>query len=107
MSAQTLRDVLPAATLLGLCARVVSPLEVSQFAFELAMAAQSCGSEQTRFDGVKHGAPRLRLVLAIGEPAPRRNLLNVCEGLTQTLVAVPQLEFAQARRVDDQAARWQ
>ena len=78
-------------------------LEVAELADELRIAIQAFGGEGTVADGGQDGAAGLGLVGAVGEAARGGQVLDLGEGRGDPLGAVPQLQLAQAGRVQDQA----
>src|SRR5690606_15028143 len=74
---------------------------------QLAVAGQPAFGDGPLCDGLAHRAARLGLVRAIGEPAGRRQLLDVAEGALDALRRRPQSDTAQAGGVDERAAAGQ
>src|SRR5262245_17065901 len=83
---------------------VLAEMELPQLALELAVALQAPGRQLAALRRGFDGAAGLALVPAIGEAAALGERLDVGEGGLDALVSLPELDLAQARRVDDQAA---
>ena len=64
-------------------------------------SSRSASSRPT-VDGGSNGAPRFRIVSAIGEPALRGQRRHVVERRGDRRLVAPGLQFAHARRVDEQ-----
>src|SRR5438445_2016385 len=97
-------DLLPLTTLFGAHARVAPSRHRAQLSLELAVALQARGVQLTPVDRGIDRAAGLAAMLAIVEAALTRNLLDIFEQVLESLVALPQLRFAQPRRVDDHPA---
>jgi len=74
------------------------------FPFELVIVGEALGVEVADFGGGADGAAGLGLVAAVAEFALRGELVDVGEGAFQALRGVPELKFAHAGRVDEDAA---
>src|ERR1700746_2243264 len=88
------------------CFWVDLALEKFQFALNFPPVFEPPQIERTCLDGRLHRAPRLCSVGAIGEPAARRKRLDFRKSLGDAFVCVPELQFAQPRRVHEQRAAW-
>src|SRR3712207_116850 len=89
-------DPHPLLAPLGLQAGVGPGREVRRLALHLAVAVDPTLGQLSVLDREAHRAAGLRLVAAVGEPAADRELLQVGERAQEPLVAVPQLDRAQA-----------
>src|SRR5262245_53773295 len=78
---------------------ILLQLEVLELPGELAPALQAAGIDRS-----PDGAPGLRAVRAVVEPAPSGELLDVPEGVRDPGVRVPEPQLAHARRVEHEAA---
>src|SRR6476660_4403561 len=75
-------------------------------ALQLVEALETVSGERAVLNGCLHRAPRLALVLAVGEVAVRRELRDVVERLADPGVGRPELKLAHAWCVDQQGAAW-
>ena len=73
-----------------------------QLPLELAPAAQTVEGERAVVHRTQHGASRFTCVCAVAEAALRREDLDVLERGAD--VAVPELQFTEAGRVDHERA---
>src|SRR6188508_2250909 len=100
-----LRELPPLLALERLRPAVAPALQPGELALELAVALQALGGERSRADGSAHRASRLGLVGAVVEAAGRCQRGYVLERLSDSTVRLaPELELAQSRRVDHEAA---
>src|SRR5436305_5989606 len=101
-----LRLVEHLVTLLLLQARhlVLPNVELPQLALELAEALQTLRRQRTAHGRGLDGAAGLPLMLAVAEAALLPQLFDLREGRFNTLIPFPELDLAQTRRVDEQAA---
>src|SRR2546428_13566060 len=79
-------------------------LEMLELALKAAEAREARRIEGAGLHRSAHRASRLDRVPAIAEAALRRELVDLRECAAKSVVGVPQLDLAQAWRVDDQAA---
>ena len=75
--------------------------EMIDFTFEFLEAVQAIRGELARADIFQNGTVGLAFMLAIGEAAARSQLGNFGKSVEQSFVTFPQLNFAQAGRIDD------
>src|SRR5262245_47248647 len=88
--------------LLGLGGFVLFAFEKGQLTLKLRMAREASVFEGSFRDRGFHGAARFGLVLAVPEPAGRREARDVAKGLLEprVLATLPELDLAESRRVD-------
>jgi len=85
---------------------MVAPnLERALLPLELDVTLPSVRGERTVAQCRADGAARLGPVRAVGEPAAKRDLLDIAECLVE--VRIPELQLADARRVEHDSARRQ
>jgi hypothetical protein len=84
--------------------RVEAPLEPAQLALELAPAVEALAWQSSTSQRLADRATGLALVRAIAEAAGQGERCNVLEGLLETLGDVPELELAEARRIEHEPA---
>ena len=75
-----------------------------QLALELDVTFEAVDRQAARLDRFAHCAARLLLMGTVREAAVTAELLDVVEGPTVALIGAPELDFTQARAVDDQGA---
>src|SRR5262245_12333469 len=92
--------------MLRLCEFVLFALEKVQLALKLLVAREASGFERSFRHRGFHGAARFGLVPAVLEPAGSGEARNVVESLLElhVLVTIPELDFAESRRVDKMRA---
>ena len=73
------------------------------FPSQPAEAVEAGGAQASRLGRAPHRAPRLAVVSAVPEPAPRGQRPDVVERVVERVRILPQLQLAHARRVDEQA----
>ena len=78
--------------------------ELVQLALERPVALPAVARERAVGEGGPHGAARLGLVPAVGEPAVRGELGDVVERVVETVVADPEMHLAHAGVVDEEPA---
>src|SRR5581483_6463749 len=76
-----------------------------ELALQLHVRLPALTCERAVGERVPNGASRLTVVVAVGEAAAARDLLDVAERLLE--VGIPELQLTDARRVEDDAAGWQ
>src|SRR5205085_2525920 len=77
---------------------------MDQLSLESTTARHTRGVERARLDGGLHRAAGLVLVTAVAEAAALGKLVDIRERPADTAFGLPQLDLAQARRVDHHAA---
>src|SRR5438105_13582070 len=82
---------------------VAAGLDRLQLALQLDVALPALLGERPVRERLANRAAGLAIVVAVGEPAAARDLFDVAEGALE--IGVPQLELADARRVEDDTAR--
>ena len=97
------RQVLGATMFIDLGADLVSGLEGLRLSQKLFETGDSDGIEFPVFQAFLYGATGFGFVSAIGEPTQSGEFLDFTEGLTDTDLALPELNFPQSRSIDDQA----
>ena len=83
---------------------VMASIKIRLLAPELPVALKPRGIKLTARQCLQYGTPRLVFVLTVAKTAMCRQQFNVCESFSKATVAVPELQLAQARRVNDQTA---
>lgn len=83
---------------------VLPRLQHPELTLELAVAREPLRRERPAVDRRGHRAAGLGLVRAVGEAALQRQRLDVLERLPHPLAGLPELELAQAGRVEDEPA---
>src|SRR5262249_19707214 len=89
---------------LGSRARVEAALEPAKLALKLAPAVETLPRERSAPTRLADCAAGLALVRAIAEATGRGQRGHVLEGLVEPLGDVPELQLAQARRIEHQPA---
>src|SRR3954454_12649759 len=83
---------------------ILPNVELPQLALELAEALQTLRRQRATHGRGLDGAAGLPLMLAVAEAALLPQLFDLREGRLDPLVPFPELDLAQARRIDEQAA---
>jgi hypothetical protein len=86
---------------------IEAALEPAELALELAPAVETLAWQSSASQRLADCAAGLALVRAVAEAACCRQRSDVLEGLLEALRDVPELQFAQARRVEHEPAAGQ
>ena len=91
---------------MGTNRRILFRLQESLLASQLVKTFQPLCVECFRFHGRAHCASRFAFVPAIAELTSHSQLLNLAEGVSDSLARVPQLQFAHSRSVNQYSSTW-
>src|SRR5207248_2820986 len=100
-------DLPPFALLLHANLHVGLGRLVKDLAAHLAIVPEARGDQLAGLDRFLYGAARLGAVLAVAEPAPRRDRLDVLEGGLQSFLAFPHQDRAHSGGVQQHASAWE